>query len=82
MVASAAISYEAEIRRYLVGRLSSERTIGSSEEHQASLDTLNAHDGANRIDPDRLNKLDRRSLKEAFQIVRDLQSRLALDYQL
>jgi CBS domain-containing protein len=37
---------------------------------------------ANRIDPDRLNELDRRTLKEAFRIARDLQSRLALDYQL
>ena len=37
---------------------------------------------ANRIDPGRLNELDRRTLKEAFRILRELQSRLAMDYQL
>ncbi|MGE5241251.1 MAG: putative nucleotidyltransferase substrate binding domain-containing protein [Bacteroidota bacterium] len=37
---------------------------------------------ANHIDPDRLNELDRRILKEAFRQARKLQSRLALDYQL
>ncbi len=50
--------------------------------HQAALDTFAANDGANRIDPGRLNALDRRALKEAFRIARDLQSRLAMDYQL
>ena len=49
--------------------------------HQATLENL-ADDGANRIDPDQLNELDRRTLKEAFRIARELQSRLALDYQL
>jgi CBS domain-containing protein len=39
-------------------------------------------DGANRIDPRKLNELDRRTLKEAFRICRDLQSRLAMDYNL
>lgn len=34
----------------------------------------------NHIDPDRLNDLDRRILKEAFRQARKLQSRLALDY--
>ena len=37
---------------------------------------------ANRVDPDRLNELDRRILKEAFRQARKLQTRLALDYQL
>ena len=36
----------------------------------------------NRIDPDALNELDRRILKEAFRQARRLQQRLALDYQL
>ena len=39
-------------------------------------------DDANRIDPERLNELDRRTLKEAFRLARDLQARLALDYHL
>ncbi len=50
--------------------------------HQAGVDSLASHDEPNRIDPNTLNKLDRRSLKEAFRIARDLQSRLAMDYQL
>jgi CBS domain-containing protein len=49
--------------------------------HQATLESL-ADDSANRIDPSALNELDRRTLKEAFRIARELQSRLALDYQL
>ena len=49
--------------------------------HQAALETL-TDEAANRIDPARLNELDRRTLKEAFRIARELQSRLALDYQL
>lgn len=36
----------------------------------------------NRIDPDQLNELDRRILKECFRQVRTLQTRLALDYRL
>ena len=36
----------------------------------------------NHIDPDTLNELDRRILKEAFRQARKLQSRIALDYQL
>jgi CBS domain-containing protein len=51
-------------------------------DHQATLETFPEHDGANRIDPKRLNELDRRTLKEAFRILRELQSRLAMDYQL
>ena len=39
-------------------------------------------EGANRIDPDRLNPFARRVLKEAFVHARNLQSRLALDYQI
>jgi CBS domain-containing protein len=46
-----------------------------------------AHPGAagpeaNRIDPDALNELDRRILKEAMRHARKLQDRLALDYRL
>ena len=36
---------------------------------------------ANRIDPQRLNELERHVLKGAFGLARKLQSRLALDYQ-
>ena len=36
----------------------------------------------NTINPDKLNDLDRRILKEAFRQARKLQSRLALDYKL
>ncbi len=36
----------------------------------------------NRIDPERLNELDRRILKEAFRQARKLQARLALEYHL
>ena len=36
----------------------------------------------NHIDPERLNDLDRRILKEAFRQSRKMQSRLALDYRL
>ena len=36
----------------------------------------------NYVDPDRLNDLDRRILKEALRTARSLQNRLALDYQL
>jgi CBS domain-containing protein len=36
----------------------------------------------NQIDPDTLNELDRRILKEAFRQARKLQGKLALDYQL
>lgn len=51
-------------------------------DHQSALETFGANDAANRIDPKKLNELDRRTLKEAFKILRDLQSRLAMDYQL
>jgi CBS domain-containing protein len=38
--------------------------------------------GANRIDPDKLNELDRHILKEAFKQARKLQDKLRLDYRL
>jgi len=41
-----------------------------------------AEQGANRIDPEQLNEVDRRILKESFRQARKLQSRVALDYQL
>ncbi|OOG24605.1 prohead protease [Thioalkalivibrio denitrificans] len=37
---------------------------------------------SNRINPDNLNDLDRRILRESFRQARKLQSRIALDYQL
>ena len=49
--------------------------------HQGECEVLTG-DLVNRIDPARLNTLDRRTLKEAFRIARELQSGLALDYQL
>ncbi len=39
-------------------------------------------EASNRINPDSLNELDRRILKEAFRQARKLQSRISLDYQL
>jgi CBS domain-containing protein len=51
-------------------------------DHQAALENLSTDDVPNRIDPKKLNELDRRTLKEAFKLSRDLQSRLAMDYQL
>ncbi|MBI4986419.1 MAG: hypothetical protein HZC24_14020, partial [Rhodocyclales bacterium] len=36
----------------------------------------------NRIDPDRLNELDRLILKQAFKQAKKLQSRLQLEYRL
>jgi CBS domain-containing protein len=36
---------------------------------------------ANRVDPDKLNELDRHILKESFRLARKLQQGLALDYQ-
>jgi CBS domain-containing protein len=41
-----------------------------------------AEDAANRIDPASLHELDRRTLREALRLARDLQSRLGMDYQL
>jgi CBS domain-containing protein len=39
-------------------------------------------EAANRLDPDRLNEFERRTLKDAFRQARMLQKRLALDYDL
>ncbi len=41
-----------------------------------------APEGANRVDPRRLNDLDRLVLKEAFRQARKLQARIALDYRI
>jgi len=46
------------------------------------LETEHDAPGDNRVNPDRLNELDRRILKEAFRQARKLQTRLKLDYQL
>ncbi len=46
------------------------------------LDTEHDAPGDNKVNPDALNELDRRILKEAFRQARKLQSRLRLDYQL
>ena len=46
------------------------------------LETEHDAPGDNRVDPDSLNELDRRILKEAFRQARKLQLRLKLDYQL
>ena len=40
-----------------------------------------AEDTANRIDPDKLNELQRNTLKESFRLAKRLQQGLALDYQ-
>ena len=47
--------------------------------NQASLPP--GQEGANRLDPDKLNPLERNILKAAFLQARQLQNRLALDYQ-
>jgi CBS domain-containing protein len=46
------------------------------------LDTEHDAPGDNKVDPEKLNELDRRILKEAFRQARKLQTRLKLDYQL
>ncbi|HAF43384.1 MAG TPA: prohead protease [Gallionellaceae bacterium] len=52
--------------------------------HHDEVSEQGASDNAldNLIDPEKLNELDRRILKEAFRQARKLQSRLALEYQL
>jgi CBS domain-containing protein len=52
--------------------------------HHDEESTQGLGDGAldNRIDPEKLNELDRRILKEAFRQARKLQSRLAMEYHL
>ena len=49
---------------------------------QLAGDQQQARASPNRLDPARLNEVDRRILKESFRQARKLQSRLALDYQL
>lgn len=49
-------------------------------QHQRQEHTAQGLD--NHVDPDSLNELDRRILKEAFRQARKLQARIALDYQL
>lgn len=49
-------------------------------QHQRQETTAQALD--NYVDPDSLNELDRRILKEAFRQARKLQAHIALDYQL
>jgi CBS domain-containing protein len=46
------------------------------------LETEHDAPGDNKVNPDTLNELDRRILKEAFRQARKLQLRLKLDYQL
>ena len=46
------------------------------------LESENDGQADNRVDPDSLNELDRRILKESFRQARKLQLRLKLDYQL
>jgi CBS domain-containing protein len=50
--------------------------------HQARFGGSLATEKANRVDPSSLHELDRRTLREAFRLARDLQSRLAMDYHL
>jgi CBS domain-containing protein len=49
---------------------------------QDSLDRGGGASEANRIDPEALNSLDRRILRESLRQARKLQNRIALDYQL
>ncbi len=49
---------------------------------QDSLDRGTGSSEPNRIDPDSLNSLDRRILRESLRQARKLQNRVALDYQL
>jgi CBS domain-containing protein len=78
-------------------RLASQRLSPKPEEITAVLDALNfipllrlqhqylegepGRQGDNLIDPEKLNELDRRILKESFRQARKIQSRLKLDYQ-
>jgi len=78
-------------------RLASQRLSIRSEEINAVLEGLNfiqllrlqhqylegepGTQGDNLIDPDTLNELDRRILKESFRQARKIQTRLKLDYQ-
>ncbi|PKO88210.1 MAG: nucleotidyltransferase, partial [Betaproteobacteria bacterium HGW-Betaproteobacteria-10] len=78
-------------------RLASQRLSSKNDEMNAVLDALNfiqlirlqhqylsddsGTEGNNLINPDDLNELDRRILKESFRQARKIQSRLKLDYQ-
>ncbi|MCL2344647.1 MAG: DUF294 nucleotidyltransferase-like domain-containing protein [Desulfobulbus sp.] len=78
-------------------RLASQRLSSGAEDVNAVLDGLNfiqllrlqhqhlegepGRQGDNLIDPEKLNGLDRRILKESFRQARKIQSRLKLDYQ-
>jgi CBS domain-containing protein len=78
-------------------RLASKRLSTREDEINAVLDGLNfiqllrlqhqylegepGQQGDNLIDPEKLNELDRRILKESFRQARKLQTRLKLDYQ-
>ena len=50
--------------------------------HQHQLQARAEQDFSNRLDPDELNHLDRRILRESFRQAQRLQSSLALRYQL
>ena len=79
-------------------RQSAQRLSMKSEEINAIVEALNfiqllrlqhqylegepGEQGHNLIDPDKLNELDRRILKESFRQARKLQTRLKLDYQI
>lgn len=65
---------EAWIRAYQYIQLLRMRNHQRQEEEGKTLD--------NRFDPDELNELDRRILKEAFRQARKLQSKISLAYQL
>ena len=78
-------------------RLASQRLNIRGDEVNAILDALNfiqllrlqhqylegepGKQGDNLIDPETLNELDRRILKESFRQARKIQTRLKLDYQ-
>lgn len=56
--------------------------IQSLRLRQQHLESLQGIPLSNRINPDQLNLLERKTLKEALRQARSLQSRLALDYRL
>lgn len=59
------------------------RLQGQAREPEARTGARGAsEDLANRLDPDRLNGFEQSALKEAFRLVRQLQSRLELDFHL
>ncbi len=51
------------------------------QEEVIPVDAVTANPSPNRINPDNLNELDRRILKEALRQARKLQSRLEMDFQ-